>query len=199
MARIASRDEPKRREFAESLGKRIARCRFQVQAGMEKRVSQQDFGGFIAKQLGLHAHFTGATVSRWEAGESVPDLLVLSAIAEVAAADPGWLAYGAESSARDFPRVPLFDIHPSYNHPKGIFFEQRACVQRLADAWKRYETEVRAAHSLPRDAELQAPSGELVREAAELQRMLDLQRAGAGRVALGPGKGDHDLPSPRKL
>lgn len=183
MARIkASRDDPNRRDFAEGVGKRIARCRFVVQAGMEEKVSQQGFGTIIAKKLGLEADITGATVSRWEAGESVPDLLVLKAIAELAAADPGWLAYGEKSSARPFAPLPLFDIHPSYDHPKGIFFEQRECMHRLITAWKDYQAEVRAANALPRNSEARPPSDNLMREAGELQRMLEQQRGGAARL-----------------
>jgi transcriptional regulator with XRE-family HTH domain len=81
------------------LGERIQLCRSICEVRGKGGGSQTDFGRVVAVQLGGANPISGATVSRWEAGEFQPDLWTLLAIARVAGVDAGWLAFGDASRA----------------------------------------------------------------------------------------------------
>ncbi len=81
------------------LGRRIFRARLEASIVGPKKISQAELGLLVGRHLGAAKGITGATVSRWEAEESVPDLATVGAIAVVCQVDPGWLAYGNLSKA----------------------------------------------------------------------------------------------------
>jgi transcriptional regulator with XRE-family HTH domain len=83
----------------DGLGERIQLCRSICEVRGKGGGSQADFGRVVAVQLGGSNPISGATVSRWEAGEFQPDLRTLLAIARVAGVDAGWLAFGDASRA----------------------------------------------------------------------------------------------------
>lgn len=84
---------------AAGLGKRILRSRLEASISGPQKISQVRLGLLVARYLGSMSA-TGATVSRWEAGESLPDLATVGGIAAVCHVDPGWLAFG------DFSKAP---------------------------------------------------------------------------------------------
>jgi len=87
------------------LGQRISIARMIMSMAEGELVSQEALGARLAQQLDDPRPITGATVSRWETGESVPDLETLAAIGVVCSVDPGWIAFGSASQAAD-PRDP---------------------------------------------------------------------------------------------
>jgi hypothetical protein len=66
---------------------------------MDDRISQETFGRMISRYVGREKAITGATVSRWEADEAVPDIATIAAVASLCGLDPGWLAFGSRSGA----------------------------------------------------------------------------------------------------
>ena len=84
-----------------TLGERILTARMVLSADEHAKVSQEALGARVAQHLNDPRPITGATVSRWETGESVPDLEILGAIGVVCRVDPGWLAFGSETRAPD--------------------------------------------------------------------------------------------------
>ena len=82
-----------------TLASRILMARMELSASMGEKVSQERLGVMAASYLRRDRPITGATVSRWEAGETVPDLETVKAVAVVCGVDPGWLAYGSASNA----------------------------------------------------------------------------------------------------
>ncbi len=85
----------------DTLGERILTARMGLSADEHAKVSQEALGARVAQHLNDPRPITGATVSRWETGESVPDLEILGAIGAVCRVDPGWLAFGSKTSAPD--------------------------------------------------------------------------------------------------
>jgi transcriptional regulator with XRE-family HTH domain len=83
----------------ESFGQRMFRARVELSARLGEKVPQDGFGLLVARRLGREKPITAATVSRWEAGEGVPDLATIQAAAELSGVDPGWLAFGSRSQA----------------------------------------------------------------------------------------------------
>jgi hypothetical protein len=83
----------------QSLGQRTFRARLTLGAQLGERLSQEAFGAMIAVRMGRSRPITGATVSRWEADEALPDIPTVRAIAALCRVDPGWLAFGASTSA----------------------------------------------------------------------------------------------------
>ncbi len=81
------------------LGRRVLRARMEASADEPKMISQSTLGLLVGRRLGVEKGISGATVSRWEADESTPDLATVRAIAEVCRVDPGWLAFGEGSKA----------------------------------------------------------------------------------------------------
>jgi transcriptional regulator with XRE-family HTH domain len=67
---------------------------------MGDRLSQEEFGRIVAVHMDREKALTGATISRWESGEALPDLPTLRAIASLVDFDPGWLAFGSSTEAR---------------------------------------------------------------------------------------------------
>ena len=86
-------------EALSGIGRRIQRARLELATATDHSVTQADLGVFVSRRLGMSKPVTGATVSRWEAEESLPDVLTLAAIARATGVDPGWLTYGRASSA----------------------------------------------------------------------------------------------------
>jgi len=84
-----------------TVGERIVVARMVLSADEHARISQEALGARVAQHLNDPRPITGATVSRWETGESVPDLETLAAIGAVCRVDPGWIAFGAASNAAD--------------------------------------------------------------------------------------------------
>jgi len=82
-----------------TLAERILMARMELSAAMGDKVSQETLGMIAAHYLRRDRPITGATVSRWEAGEAVPDLETVKAVAVACGVDPGWLAFGRASRA----------------------------------------------------------------------------------------------------
>jgi len=91
-----------------TLGGRILAARMELSATRGEKISQETLGAIAAHYLKRDRPITGATVSRWEAGETVPDLETVRAIAVTCGVDPGWLAFGSASKAPG-PRDRLTD------------------------------------------------------------------------------------------
>ena len=81
------------------LGRRILRARIELADAGYRKPSQTDLGVLVGRYLGLPKGVTAATVSRWEADQTVPDIETVGAIAAVCNVDPGWLAFGERSRA----------------------------------------------------------------------------------------------------
>ena len=88
-----------RRSPETSLGERILIARFEASALRSEKLSQERLGALVSRELSKGAPVTAATVSRWESGDTVPSVTTIAAIARVCGVDPGWLAFGAESTA----------------------------------------------------------------------------------------------------
>jgi hypothetical protein len=87
------------------------------------RVSQEALGGRVAHHLNDPRPVAGATVSRWETGESVPDLETLAAIGAVCRVDPGWIAFGSASNAADPRDAIIKGGLGGQSHARAIDFE----------------------------------------------------------------------------
>ena len=107
-----------------TVGDRIVVARMVLSADELAKVSQEALGARVAEHLNDPRPITGATVSRWETGESVPDLETLAAIGAVCRVDPGWIAFGAASSAAD-PRDGMIE---------GLFDQSRAHFAKV-ESW----------------------------------------------------------------
>ncbi len=83
------------------LGNRIALARIIWRVRTQSPLNQMWMGEIVARRLGRTKPFSKMTVSHWESGASEPDTAALAAIARLAGVDPGWLAFGAASSAPD--------------------------------------------------------------------------------------------------
>lgn len=83
----------------DTLGRRILRARLELSVRGTQKVTQERLGQLVAEHTERAQRITGATVSRWESGESTPDIQTLEAIAVVCSVDPGWLAFGEKSRA----------------------------------------------------------------------------------------------------
>jgi transcriptional regulator with XRE-family HTH domain len=159
-----------------SLGQRIIIARTMLSLAEGERVSQEVLGARLAKQLNDPQPITGATVSRWETGESVPDLETLAAIGAVCGVDPGWIAFGSASKAAD-PRDPglLAGLRTYWGQGQQLWAELAPMYQRyderaaqLREAQHAIE---RIASSTERDARMAELRAEFARfEAAEQAR-----------------------------
>lgn len=82
-----------------TLGQRIQLARtYSARGTGGARLTQEAFAAAVGLQLGKES-VGKVTVSRWERGDTVPNLDSLLAIARAAKVDPGWLAFGAASQA----------------------------------------------------------------------------------------------------
>jgi len=98
------------RDFLQLLGRRIYMCRNALQISHGRAVSQERFGKLIEEmfipETSVSAQpipsggFSKVNVSRWERGKAAPSLSVILAIGELVGADPGWIAFGSASGAR---------------------------------------------------------------------------------------------------
>ena len=82
----------------DSLGGRIRLCRTLTTVEGQPETSQGGFAFLVGEGLGREP-VSAATISRWESGESIPDLSTLLQISRLAGVDPGWLAFGQASRA----------------------------------------------------------------------------------------------------
>ena len=109
----------------ETLGARIFRARVELTISGGRKVTQASLGAMVSKHLGRRVPpVTGATVSRWESGDTVPDVQTVEAIAAACQVDPGWLAFGTKSGA------------PSpWSEPRGLRGLTRRMVFKTVEQW----------------------------------------------------------------
>ena len=91
--------------MATTLAQRIFVAHLEISYRLGRKVTLEEFGRLVARQMGRRAPFSAAAVSRWEAGTQTPTPDVIEAIAAVSGTDPGWISHG-EKSAAPPPRVP---------------------------------------------------------------------------------------------
>lgn len=107
--------------MSETIAQRIFIAHLALNFRMRRKITQAEFGALIAEQLGRHASFTAAAVSRWEAGTKLPHPSVVEAIAAVTHTDPGWISHGARSAA------------PAPHTPAALFTDQTQADDDLVD------------------------------------------------------------------
>lgn len=113
---------PQARLDLPSLGARIRFCRTVLLrggrvtgAGIVRDAASTDYptqgalGVHLARALRREEGIPAATVSRWEAGLTTPDLEMIRTIAQIAKVDPGWLAFGNESASPS----PVSNVSPA--------------------------------------------------------------------------------------
>lgn len=66
---------------------------------LRRKVSLEEFGERVARELDREEGFKPSTVSEWERDVKTPPVEVVGAIARVVGWDPGYLAYGEASGA----------------------------------------------------------------------------------------------------
>jgi hypothetical protein len=110
-----------------TLAGRILMARMELAADIGDRVPQEMLGAMVGHYLRRDRPITGATVSRWEAGETVPDLETVKALAVVCGVDPGWLGFGSASKAPS-PRDHISDPELNEWHAVnvGVLLEREA-------------------------------------------------------------------------
>lgn len=116
------------------VGRRITRARLEFAEQTHQKVSQEQFGLYVGRALGYPKGITGATVSRWEAEETLPDLITIAAIAMLAGVDPGWLAYGTRSKS---PSPDQPSGNSEYDAYRRASIEIGLAEQRTVEADKR--------------------------------------------------------------
>lgn len=170
------------------LGQRILRARMELALESGAKVSQEELGILVGRYLGSTRPITGATVSRWESGETVPDLVTTAAIAEICGADPGWLAYGERSRApspaqsRESGADALFRAAQLGNliateRTNAIEQHQAVRNREWSSRFANYEKSLRAARRIKdasaRDARLAELSEEFAHLKAQNQETLE--------------------------
>lgn len=103
---------------AEAFGGRVLRAWLAYQARVGRRMPQTELTALVNDRMaaeGSDATVTAATVSRWFYGQ-VPDLWTLGVLAAVLEVDPGWLAFGDDTSAAG-PAKP--GPRPALGEPDG--------------------------------------------------------------------------------
>jgi len=85
--------------MASPVGQRIFVAHLELSYGLGRRVTLEEFGRLIAKQMGRRSPFTATAVSRWESGLQAPTSAIIEAIAELTKTDPGWISHGERSAA----------------------------------------------------------------------------------------------------
>jgi transcriptional regulator with XRE-family HTH domain len=86
-------------EAVRAFGRRLEFLIYLEQMRLQRGVTQRDIAEGVSGALGLDPPLRVATVSRWVLGQSVPDVVVMGALAAYFGADPGWLAFGEQSRA----------------------------------------------------------------------------------------------------
>ena len=122
--------------MSDTLGRRIFLSHLELSYRLGRKVTLADFGAMIARHLGRETPFTAAAVSRWEAGEQVPSLVVIEAIAVLTHLDPGWISHGNRSGAPRPRRLPT----PARNAAVTVELQERAAprvVRKRATAPRR--------------------------------------------------------------
>jgi transcriptional regulator with XRE-family HTH domain len=127
-----------------TLARRLFLAHLELSYRLGRRVTLAEFGGLVAKQMGRHAPFSAAAVSRWEAGTQIPSADVIEAIATVTHTDPGWISHGdrsaapaprlaGEAGARRAPRSGHNDLravddaqHVHSEHPRKVTPKRRS-------------------------------------------------------------------------
>jgi hypothetical protein len=133
----------------QGLGGRIMAARVQLALSSGHKVTQAGLGALVSQALGREQAITGATVSRWEAGQSVPDLESVAGIAAVCKVDPGWLAFGPSSGAPAPDELAgmghLAAIAKVASDPDGRFFraEQEQLFRSTAQLDQEREAQLR--------------------------------------------------------
>jgi transcriptional regulator with XRE-family HTH domain len=100
--------------MSDTIGRRIFLAHLELNFRLGRKVTLDEFGEMIAKQLRRRPPFTSSAVSRWEANRQTPTPEIIEAIAAVTQTDPGWLSHGERSAA---PR-PMHLHHPTTALPK---------------------------------------------------------------------------------
>lgn len=72
--------------LAQAFGERLAQERREKAARDRRDITQRD----VAKKVGL----TGAAISKYESGETIPNDDILKRLADFYGVRPGWLRYG---------------------------------------------------------------------------------------------------------
>jgi transcriptional regulator with XRE-family HTH domain len=85
--------------MATTLAQRIFVAHLEISYRLGRKVTLEELGRLVAKQMGRRAPFSAAAVSRWEAGTQTPTPDVIEAIAAVSGTDPGWISHGEKSAA----------------------------------------------------------------------------------------------------
>jgi len=83
---------------AEGFGKRVFRAHLTLSARLERKVENVEVAGWVSQELGKDKAISPSTVGRWHDGAE-PNLTTIRAMARVYGVDPGWLAFGSETTA----------------------------------------------------------------------------------------------------
>ena len=86
-------------EAVRAFGRRLEFLIYREQMRRQRGVTQREVAEGVSDALGLDPPLRVTTVSRWVLGQSIPDVVVMGAIAAFFGADPGWLAFGDRSQA----------------------------------------------------------------------------------------------------
>ncbi|MFI5248569.1 MAG: helix-turn-helix domain-containing protein [Gemmatimonadales bacterium] len=170
-----------RRSPETSLGERILIARFEASALRSEKLSQERLGALVSRELSKGAPVTAATVSRWESGDTVPSVTTIAAIARVCGVDPGWLAFGAASTApsprRGKPQHPAESVagdeprperpdelrrdEPALDPQSWLKRQQRLHQTRLAKLNADLKDAYRASPSVARASKIRHLTAEL--------------------------------------
>ena len=78
-----------REEFQKSLAQRVLLCFLGTQRRLGRPITLKEYGGLVAEVEGRPDPYSASSAQRWMApGGSIPELLTLIAIAELAGEDP---------------------------------------------------------------------------------------------------------------
>ena len=84
---------------------------FGVRLGEARRAKGlRDGKDYRPADLARDMDTSSPTISRWENGENIPDVLTIAKLAKVLGVEPGWLAFGTANpgaSPNREPRPPL--------------------------------------------------------------------------------------------
>lgn len=76
---------------------RLFEARLYLDGVLRRRLTDREWGDRVGKLL--KHDLSSSTLTRWQSGQTVPDLEQVLAMAKVCQVDPGWLAFGSDSAA----------------------------------------------------------------------------------------------------
>src|SRR5919199_1819381 len=117
--------------MATTLAQRIFVAHLEISYRLGRKVTLEEFGRLVARQMGRRAPFSAAAVSRWEAGTQTPTPDVIEAIAAVSGPPRT-----ARSAARRTSPVRSAPVHPRVRSASDGRSTSRASGILAVAAWR---------------------------------------------------------------